>query len=286
MTSIKLSLLKKDEPNYMQQYDRILAERKRKTAQYIGEGFSFFMVIAAGAIFVYRSVKRQLKTSQQQQNFMMAITHELKTPIAVSKLNLETLQKRKLDEAQQQKLVQSALQEANRMNALCNNMLLSSQIDAGGYKMTTDEINISDLVHNCTQDFTTRFPQRLITENIEQDLFSFADTMLMQMVINNLLDNALKYSPKETTITVNVEKQQNKIYIRIADNGPGIDDTEKKKIFDKFYRLGNEATKRAKGTGLGLYLVKRIIKAHNGDIYVNNNQPGGAVFVIELEQAT
>ena len=171
MTEFKLQDLRKDDIQYQEKFLKIGEEKRRKTAQYIGEGSIFFLLIAAGAIFVYRAVNRELKLSRQQQNFMMAITHELKTPIAVSKLNLETLQLRKLDESQQQRLIQNTLQETNRLNALCNNMLVSSQIEAGAYRITNEEMNIAELVKNCLGDFCTRFPQRKFVSDIKDELF-------------------------------------------------------------------------------------------------------------------
>lgn len=284
MTSFKLQDLKKDDLQYQEKAAVIDKEKKRKTAQYIGEGSIFFLLIAAGAIFVYRAVNRELKLSRQQQNFMMAITHELKTPIAVAKLNLETLQLRKLEESQQQRLIQNTLQEANRLNALCNNMLVSSQIEAGGYRLTYEEINISGLVQNCLNDFVTRFPQRKLQSQIAEELFVKGDTMLLQIAINNLVDNALKYSLKENKVTINLSAHKNVIEIQVADEGPGISDLEKKKVFEKFYRAGNEATRLAKGTGLGLYLTSKIIQAHHGEINIKDNDPKGSIFIIQLKQ--
>jgi K+-sensing histidine kinase KdpD len=284
MTYLRTISLKKEDPDYKEKLEAVDDEKKTKTAQYLGEGSIFFLLISAGAIFVFRAANRQLKTSQQQQNFMIAITHELKTPIAISKLNLETLQKRKLDDAQQQRLLQNTLQEANRMNALCNNMLLSSQIEAGGYRMTNEEINIAELVQNCVNDFKARFPQRSIESNITGDSFAIADTLLIQMAVNNLLDNALKYSSKENKVMVKLLKDKGRLLLYIMDEGPGIADQEKKKVFEKFYRIGNEATKRAKGTGLGLYLTKKIVSAQHGKISIENNHPAGSVFIIQLKQ--
>ena len=110
---------------------------------------------------------------------MIAITHELKTPISVAKLNLETMQKRKLDEQQQQRLIQTTLEETNRLNALCNNMLLSSQIEAGGYRITNEETNISELIGKCVQDFITRYPQQKIETDIAPDIFINGDRLLV-----------------------------------------------------------------------------------------------------------
>ena len=284
MARLKAFSLKKEDPFYVEKNEKIENEKKRKTAQYIGEGSIFFLLISAGAIFVYRAVNRQLKISLQQQNFMIAITHELKTPIAITKLNLETLQKRKLDDVQQQRLVQNTLQEANRMNALCNNMLLSSQIEAGGYPMTHEEINFGTIVQSCVNDFRTRFPQRHIVTDIQEDHFIMADDLLIQMAVNNLLDNALKYSSKEHKVLTKVFRNKTHVELQVIDEGPGISDTEKKKIFEKFYRLGNDATRRAKGTGLGLYVTRKIVAAHHGSIFIRDNQPAGAIFIIQLKE--
>ena len=214
---------------------------------------------------------------------MIAITHELKTPIAITKLNLETLQRRKLDETQQQRLIHNTVQEANRLNTLCNNMLLSSQIEAGGYSSVEEEQNWSTIVQNCCTEFTNRYPDRVIKEQIEEDVFVIGDELLLEIIVNNLVENALKYSPKDAAVLVVLSRQKNIAKLEIKDSGPGIANDEKKKVFQKFYRIGNEATKRAKGTGLGLYLTKRIITNHKGDITVTDNPGGGSIFVATLK---
>ncbi len=285
MAVFELKQLDSALPQYQQQVSRIEDMQKRKTAQYIGEGFTFLLLIIAGAVFVFRAVRRQLRFSMEQQNFMMALTHELKTPIAVAKLNLETLQKRKLDELQQQRLIQNTLQEANRMNSLCNNMLLSSQIEASGFLISKEEINLSELTTGCVQDFITRYPQRSIATFIQEDVFTDGDQLLLQMAINNLVENAIKYAPKETAVTVILSEEKNSIELQVKDEGRGIADEEKKKIFDKFYRVGNAATKLAKGTGLGLYLTQRILHQHNANISVTDNLPAGSIFTVTLHSA-
>lgn len=269
--------------NASSRINEIRDEERRKTTQYIGEGSIFFLLIVAGAVFVYRAVRKQLKLSQDQQNFLMALTHELKTPISVAMLNLETLQRRKLDESQHTRLIQTTLQETNRLNALCNNMLLSWQIEAGGYNITMEETDLSELVANCVQDFITRNPDRKITQHIAQNIFVSGDRLLLQMVANNLIDNAVKYSPKDSEISIDLSERDNKVCLTVMDEGKGIGADEKEKIFDKFYRTGNAATKAAKGTGLGLYLTKKIVKQHNGNISVTDHQPSGAIFTVELK---
>jgi len=284
MAEYELSQLKKDDPAYDATIKNILELKRRKHAQYIGEGAVFFLLIGAGAFYIFRAVVKQFRQNRQQQHFMMTVTHELKTPIAVTKLNLETLQKRKLDEAQQQHIIQNTIQEANRLNTLCNNLLLSSQIDAGGYAMTKEEIDLSELAQSCVRDFTIRFPKRKLNSNIQEGILIEGDKLMLQMAINNLIDNALKYSGKEAAIAVSLSTADRSVVLTVADEGKGIDATEKKKIFDKYYRIGNKATKEAKGTGLGLYLTKKILKQHQASIHVEDNTPTGSIFVISFKQ--
>jgi K+-sensing histidine kinase KdpD len=282
MAVYEMEVIKKDDPTNIKALANIIEIEKRKTAQYMGEGFVFFLFIITGAVFIYRAVNKQLKTSLQQQSFMMAITHELKTPIAIAKLNLETLQKRKLEDKQQQRLIQNTLQETNRLNALCNNMLLATQMDDGGYVVTKEKINFSDLVNQCVNENIIRFPQRQYRQSFPQNIFIEGDSMLLQMAVNNLLDNANKYSAKDAAITIVVSDINNKIILQVKDEGKGIADEDKKKIFDKFYRAGNVATKAAKGTGLGLYLTKKIAIQHKAVIFVTDNVKTGSIFTIEF----
>lgn len=280
MIQYETEQLKKDSPAYFTEILKLNDIEKRKTAQYIGEGLTFLLLILAGAVFIFRAVRQQLKSGLQQQNFMMALTHELKTPIAVTKLNLETLQKRKLEDSQQQKLLHNTIQETNRLNTLCNNMLLASQIEGGGYNITKEETNFTELVKECVQDYVIRFPNRQINTAIDEEIYIDADRLLLQMGINNLIDNAIKYSPKESPVTISLIQHEKETQLSVKDEGKGIVNEEKKKVFEKYYRTGNAATKGARGTGLGLYLTNRIAQHHNASISLIDNIPNGCNFVI------
>lgn len=283
MLTFKMLQLNKDDAGYNQKLSLISNEHERKTAQYISEGITFVLVTLLGAVFVYRSVRKQFILSKQQQNFMMAITHELKTPIAIVNLNLETLQKRKLEEGKQQHIINATLQEANRLNDLTTNILVTSQLESGNYTPDKERINFSELVDKSVADFVNRYANRMINKNIEENIFISGERLLLQLLINNLLDNALKYSAKDKSVCIELNKQQNKIFVKIIDEGSGINDAEKKKVFEKFYRSGDEAIRKTKGTGLGLYLCKRIAESHNAKIKLINNQPEGSIFKVELK---
>ncbi len=278
MNDLRMQDLQKDDPQFAMKHNKIIAEKNRKTAQYIGEGTIFLALILIGAVFIYRATRRQIKLSQQQQNFMMAVTHELKTPIAVTRLNLETLLKRKLEPDKQERLISHTIQETDRLNVLCNNILLAAQLDSGSYRITKQEINLSELIDGCAEDFKIRFPQRKIEALIQEGIYIESEELLLQMLVNNLIDNALKYSPKEAVVMVSLNESDKKIKLQVSDEGNGLTDDEKKKVFEKFYRTGNENTRKTKGTGLGLYLCRKIVEDQKGKIVVSDNQPSGTIF--------
>jgi len=280
MSDDKLAQLRSGDPGYARQRAAILAEEKKKTAQYVGEGSTFLFLILLGALFVYREVRRQIRLQIQQQNFMMAVTHELKTPIAVMKLNLETLRKHRLDAEKQQRIIQTALQETNRLDALANNILIASQLEGGGYARTKEVMDFSDLSERSVRDYRNRFPDKEWVANIQPDCTVTGDPFLLQLLVGNLLENALKYSPKEGAITLTLATEGRHVLLAVKDKGPGVPEEEKKKIFGKFYRSGQETTRQTKGTGLGLYLCRKIADDHKAMIKVGDNSPTGSIFTV------
>lgn len=252
-----------------------------RTTQYVAEGATFLIVILIGAVVVYGSFSRRMMLSRQQNNFMLAVTHELKSPLAAIKLNLQTLEKHQLDEEKRRMLIDRSIKESNRLNDLCNNMLFTSQIEGRQYKPTIEPINFSEMAEEIVADFAGRY-SRKFEEDIEAGCKVSGDIAMLRIAINNLLENAIKYTPEDKTITVTLVKKQDNALLSITDEGTGIPDNEKGKIFDKFYRIGNENSRKAKGTGLGLYLSNKIIAQHKGRINVKDNKPAGSVFEIQL----
>jgi two-component system sensor histidine kinase CiaH len=268
---------------YSKSLDKIEKEHERNLIKYTSEGSTFLVLILIGAAFVYRSVRRQFLLQQQQQNFMMAVTHELKTPISVARLNLETLQKHQLDTEKQKKLIRMTLDETERLNTLTSNILISSQLEADGYRIAKEELDLSDLFKDCIRSFIQRHPERNFIVTIKPDMDVKGDPFLLQMMINNLLENAVKYSPKEKPITSVLNEENGGVDLYVIDEGTGIPDKEKKNVFNKFYRLGDETTRKAPGTGLGLYLCKKIAEDHNADISVTDNLPRGSSFKVSFK---
>jgi signal transduction histidine kinase len=209
-------------------------ETRRNTAKYISEGITFFILILIGAAFVFRSVRRQFRLQQQQQNFMMAVTHELKTPISVTRLNLETLLKHNLEAEKQVKIIQMTLQETARLNSLTNNILFSSQLEAGGYRFLKDELDFTSLTKDCIMEARSRYPDRIFNEQIDVESEIKGDPLLLQMMISNLLENAVKYSGKDKPISCLLKKTRSTVALNIIDEGIGISDKEKKRFLKNF----------------------------------------------------
>jgi len=280
IAAIKFQSIQLSDPSLAAKTHAIQDFQLRKTKQFIGEGVTFLLLFLLGAIYVYRSLLKQLRYADQQQNFMMAVTHELKTPIAISHLNIETLLKRDLDATQQLKLLEATLKETKRLDHLSTNILLTSQLDMGKYEADKQSINLSELVGQAIKSFQERYPSRVCNTMVEDAMEIQGEPLLIQLLINNLMDNAHKYAPITEPIFIHLQSYQNTVQLIVKDQGPGIADADKNKVFEKFYRLGSESTRTNKGSGLGLYLCKKIAAFHNASIQLTNNTPTGSIFTV------
>lgn len=278
ITQIKIEKLQATPGANTLQYQELLNYQERKRKQFLGEGITFLFLFFLGAIYVYRSLVKQLRYSNQQQNFMMAVTHELKTPIAVTQLNIETLLKRDLQIDQQKQLLNNSLKETQRLDALCNNILLAAQLDLADYQQNKQSIKLTEIVVGVVKSFEERFPTRKMIAHIQEGVMMFAEPLLMQMLLQNLVDNANKYAPIDTPIEIVLEQNDKEILLQVKDQGPGIPIAERERVFNKFYRVGNEYTRSAKGTGLGLYLCKKIAQFHQSQLLISENHPQGTIF--------
>jgi K+-sensing histidine kinase KdpD len=259
---------------------------QKKTMQVmmiVGEGTVFLLLLLFGIYKIKQSQDKETELNNQQKNFFLSITHELKTPIAATKLQLQTLQKQKLSEQIQQELIVSALIETERLNALIDNVLLASRLDAGEFIFTLIQKNISELVLKTVNRYYKReINSGELQVKVTNNIFGEIDETTFPSIITNLIDNAIKYSPDQKEIVIELSIKNNKPILIVGDAGCGISADDKEKIFAKFFRAGNEETRRAKGTGLGLYIVNYIVNNHNAKIKVKNNQPKGTVFEIQF----
>lgn len=284
----QLELLQKsmplDEAQFKQtpQYFEIERTYGRQKTMVFGEGGVLFIGLLLGVWLINRSFSSEVALNAQRRNFLLSITHELKSPIASIQLVLQTFQRRKLDASQQTKLLHSATVETERLNELVNNLLLSARLESA-YEPQFEELRITPIIEDIIEKMRLKSPKAQFNFIKKQDMpILRGDKQGMVSIFSNLLENAVKYAGESPEITVreNFEKQQ--FVFDIADNGVGIPQTERKKVFEKFYRVGSEMTRRTKGTGLGLYIVAEVVKLHKGTILILDNEPKGTIFRVVL----
>jgi len=247
----------------------------------IGEGAVFMLLLLIGLWRIYRIRQKELALALQQQNFLLSITHELKSPLASVQLVLETIQKRQLTTDQLQKLSNSGLKENERLHRLVQDLLLAARVE-GGYEYVFEAVNLNELLNETIAWAKPKFNGAINLKNQEELFLSKADKPTLSTAFSNLIENAIKYSGESGNIEVAAFSKKQQIFVEIADSGLGIPKNEREKIFEKFYRIGNEHTRITKGTGLGLYIVKKVLEAHNGSISIRDNQPKGTVFTVVL----
>ena len=236
-----------------------------------GEAFVFIIVISIGAFYVVRSFRKEIKLSQRQKNFTLSVTHELKTPIASSKLFLETLLNRDLKEDKKIELLKKVYLDQERLQILVDNILMASNVSKNDLELILEDVSLFELIDKVQKGFPNTHN---VINQIDKQLMIKADEFYFISVIQNLFSNAQKYSPKGTTILWESFVTNGKRHFSIKDQGPGIPIKERKKVFEMFYRLDNEDTRSSKGTGLGLYLVANILKLHNSEISVSDTKVG------------
>lgn len=260
-------------------YKAIESELTRKKWMYTGEGVVMLALLIWGILWVFRTFEQSIKLNKQQNNFLLSITHELKTPLASIKLYLETLLKRDLDKEQRETILINSLHDTDRLRDLVENLLISARLETKKFELVKKDINLSSLVNECIEKFALpRNLEERIEKNIEHEVYLKCDEWAIDTILTNLLSNAAKYS--KGTILVLLRSEKDRILLSVADEGEGIPDEEKGKLYEKFYRTGDEQTRRSKGTGLGLFIVKNLLNLHNADINIKDNSPKGTNFEV------
>lgn len=250
-----------------------------------GEGVVFMSILLIGIFKVRNVFKKETALAHQQQNFLLSVTHELKSPIASTKLQLQTLQKHELSREKQKEIITDAINDTERLNNLVENILLAAKIENNIYILHKEECNLSNYItEGMNQTLRSFNYKQNVVLSIEPDIYMNIDKTTFPSIVLNLLENAVKYSPAHSTITVGLKKQNQKIILSVQDEGTGIPEEVKGMIFNKFYRIGNEETRKTKGTGLGLYIVDYLVKQHGGTITVKNNSPKGSIFEIVFNE--
>lgn len=261
--------------------------RSYSLSMVIGEGSVFLIIVLTGLYMAYRAYCKELRLVRTKDNFLMAVTHELRTPIAGMRLNLQTLQRIDLNDDQRSTLMQRAISDTARLQALSDRILLAAQSDDDIVRSTSSTVDVSLIVTSSCENARQTFAnEHKLLIDIEPDINLFIDQAAMTSIIENLVQNAANYSPKGSAINVKLNRDKNKVMLEVADQGFGITDKEKQLIFEKFYRSGDEKTRSTKGTGLGLHIVKRLSEQYNGVVQLKDNEPQGSIFVVQFPANT
>lgn len=245
-----------------------------------------FALILVGLTFYMVLTIKEVRVSQMQSNFVDSVTHELKSPIASLRAYLETMQMRPLSDEQRGEFYSVMEAELTRLNRLISHLLEVGRLDAIGQESEPEDIMMEPLLRQCAANACTQY-------NLNLDEVMHFDVppvtihgrpLVLQMIFGNLLDNALKYAGDDPRVEVQVRvKGRGRVITRVMDNGQGVPSNLRKKIFQIFFRAGNELERTKQGTGLGLYIVGTLVHIMKGKITVRDraNQPG-TIFEVEL----
>lgn len=275
LKGIELSLLHKDDISV-----KLLQKLASKKRAWIMEGVTmgFITILIGIAMFVY--LDRVVRLNQQQNNFLLAVTHELKTPIAAAKLALQTATKRP-DSDIVSKMVLMAQSNISRLSILVEQILMATRFENKFTEPQKVWIELNNFFTGVLKNMELKIDdtQRLNIQ-IPNNLQFYADEQMLSTVFRNLVTNAIKYSEGQGKINIESQVNDNYFTLTFTDEGIGISEDEKKNIFKKFYRVGEEKTRTTPGSGLGLFLVKKITEIHGGKVTVESNIPKGSKFIL------
>jgi signal transduction histidine kinase len=253
-------------------------------------GLILFPLIITGVVLNTIFLVREIRRNEQHEQFINAVTHELKTPIASVKLHLQTLQQRAVDESRRQEFYQVMVEDCDRLLGTVEQVLRAGRLRAhkekGGYR----PVDLARVVDECLALAQTRYrltPGELTYKSsftAGQRPQVLGDEDDLKAVVMNLVDNAIKYSGEKVTVGVELAQSGPRAaIIRVSDRGAGIPLSELRQIFKRFYRIPGVMTSRIKGAGLGLFIVRAVVARHGGTVFAESDGPGlGTTFTVQL----
>jgi len=255
------------------------------------EGVVNLAAITIGrASFAEKAAQAEMlrNTEKLQTALLNSISHELRTPLATVTGVLSSLEEsesvlpaHQMDSATRLELIRSATRQAGRLNHLVENLLDMTRLESGALRLNREPTDIQDLIGAVTRQMASEFCKHPLKVEIPPDLpLVTVDAVLIAQVLENLVDNACKYSPPETPINISAHLSKNQIELAVRDCGVGIPTADLERVFDKFYRVQHQEI--IAGTGLGLSICKGIIEAHGGRIWAANNPDNGATITFSL----
>lgn len=251
-------------------------------------GVVFFLIIIAGLVVNTIFLVREVRRNEQQDSFLNAVTHELKTPITSIRLYLETLERRPVDDSQRRDFYRLMLEDTDRLLGTVEQVLKAGEVRQRAHRRNWQDLDFSNIVEQSVELARLRHglePQALhFGEKPNGPITLLGNQEELRTAVANLLENAVKYSGPQREIVVNVlTPNLDTVLLRVSDNGLGIPHSDLKRIFKRFYRVPNGATGQVKGTGLGLFIVRSIVRRHGGEAFAESEGEGrGSTFTIRL----
>jgi signal transduction histidine kinase len=248
-------------------------------------GSAFFVLVLVGVVLYLILSIKTINLNQRQSNFIDSVTHELKSPIASLKLYLQTLNRHEVDREEQSRFYRHMLEDVERLDELINHLLDAARLDRVTDRREMEEIELSTVLQECASAVAARYhlpPEKLRIAT--EPCVVRASAVDLELIFSNLLDNAAKYaSETDPSVSVSLRADQEWAVARVADNGRGIPRHLRKKIFGRFVRLGLELERKKTGTGLGLYIVRTLVRRHKGKVAVLDGEGGqGTTFEVRL----
>ncbi|MFM1764216.1 MAG: hypothetical protein RLZZ512_2006 [Bacteroidota bacterium] len=261
--------------------EKIKTRLDSKQNAWLGEGITVGLLTLIIIGLMYYFLDRMIRFNQQKANFMMAVTHELKTPIAAAKLAIQTVIRNK-NQANQERVLEISKQSMDRLSGLMERVLLATQFENRLPSKNEKWIHIHEIISQAIEEGQFSIGETLKNNLVEsKDFLIYCDTQMLKIVFINLFTNSIKYSEENcVNVSVNSFVRDGVFGVTVTDQGIGIPSEERNRIFEKFYRVGDERTRSRQGSGLGLYLVKQILNLHKANIEVTANVPNGSKFNI------
>ncbi|MBX2983754.1 MAG: ATP-binding protein [Flavobacteriales bacterium] len=245
----------------------------------VGEGLVFLVLLLLALWITFRTLRHELSLARQQRDFLMATSHELRTPIAALKLHLQTLQRPNLDPEHRELLARNARSDVERLHGLAEQILLASRLEEHAVPPTLVPVDLVKETRELLDEARSSYGRdHRIEVLLPPELILMTDALAFRSILGNLLGNACKYAPKGSTVEVRLVAKDRTVQLGVTDNGPGIPEEDRQRMFGKFYRGGNEATRNEKGTGLGLFIVSRLLEDLGGRVEYRSVLPHGSTF--------
>ena len=271
--------------------ERFEAERQRHMVQYGWEGLFFLLVLGAGLWVIGMVLRQRRDLAQRQQNFLAAVTHELKNPLASLKLSAETLSLRAPDPEHREALSARMLSDIGRLETMVGNLLGAARAEDGTPQAAQapgrpEAVPLADVATELVADdaFLARAQGVAVTVQGDQATAAHAKPAHVRLVLSNLIDNAVKSvaAAEKADVRIRIDRVGSCARLDVEDDGLGFSANEQAHLFKKFFRTGNELQRRTRGTGLGLYLVKQLVEGDGGTVSAQSDGPGrGARFTVK-----